>query len=95
MKKPATATVENAATGFIGADGKVSQAYKDAIEADSSDVTVGNVTGQTAGFNNVKFNSKSSAMSALLPTLNISGSSTVVANAAIDTINSAINAVSS
>ncbi|MCI8268245.1 MAG: flagellar hook associated protein [Lachnospiraceae bacterium] len=95
VKKPATATVENAATGFIGADGKVSQAYKDAIEADSSDVTVGNVTGQTAGFNNVKFNSKSSAMSALLPTLNISGSSTVVANAAIDTINSAINAVSS
>ncbi|MCI9534391.1 MAG: flagellin [Lachnospiraceae bacterium] len=33
--------------------------------------------------------------SALLPTMNISGTSTVVANAAIDTINAAINAVSS
>lgn len=37
----------------------------------------------------------STGVSALLPTLNISGSSTVVANAAIDTINAAINAVSS
>ena len=33
--------------------------------------------------------------SALLPSMNISGTSTVVANAAIDTINAAINAVSS
>lgn len=39
--------------------------------------------------------SKAKVASALLPTMNISGTSTVVANAAIDTINAAINAVSS
>ena len=39
--------------------------------------------------------SKANVASALLPTMNISGTSTVVANAAIDTINAAINAVSS
>ena len=38
---------------------------------------------------------KATVASALLPTMNISGTSTVVANAAIDTINAAINAVSS
>ncbi len=37
----------------------------------------------------------SNMASALLPSMNISGSSTLVANAAIDTINQAINAVSS
>ena len=39
--------------------------------------------------------SKAKVASALLPSMNISGTSTVVANAAIDTINAAINAVSS
>ena len=38
---------------------------------------------------------KANVASALLPSMNISGTSTVVANAAIDTINAAINAVSS
>ena len=45
-------------------------------------------------FKNIKL-AGSTAASTLLPSLNISGSSTVVANAAIDTINAAINAVSS
>ncbi len=77
-----TVTVTAATEGFIGADGKVSQDYIDAVK-------------DGGNFKDVKFNSKSTAASTLLPTLNISGSSTVVANAAIDTINSAINAVSS
>ncbi len=46
-------------------------------------------------FQSQRINSKSTLASALLHTMNISGSSTVVANAAIDTINAAINAVSS
>ncbi len=74
-------------TGFITASGMVSKDFEDKIK-----VVVG---GTLNDFQKVQFNSKSSAMDTLLPTLNISGSSTVVANAAIDTINSAINAVSS
>ena len=46
-------------------------------------------------FQNRTINNKSTLASALLHSMNISGSSTVVANAAIDTINAAINAVSS
>ena len=46
-------------------------------------------------FQNQTINNKSTLASALLHSMNISGSSTVVANAAIDTINAAINAVSS
>ncbi len=52
-------------------------------------------TTQKAAYFAAKFAGGSTGVSALLPTLNISGSSTVVANAAIDTINAAINAVSS
>ncbi len=75
-----TETVTAAAKGFIDKDGKVS----------ASDYTAAETK-----YNNINLNSSSTAKSALLKTLDISGSSTVVANAAIDTINSAINAVSS
>lgn len=66
--------------GFITASGIVNEtAYKAAKDEYAKAAFPGGSTG----------------VSALLPTLNISGSSTVVANAAIDTINAAINAVSS
>ncbi len=54
-------------------------------------------TAEGTKLNNPKGTGMNSAKvaSALLPTMNISGTSTVVANAAIDTINAAINAVSS
>ena len=66
-------------TGYIKADGTVDDQF-------ATDV---------ANFDAVKFNDTSKATQTLLHKLDISGSSTVVANAAIDTINSAINAVSS
>lgn len=73
-------TVASESKGYITASGIVNKTAYDAAVEKYADAT---------------FVGKSTGVSALLPTLNISGSSTVVANAAIDTINSAINAVSS
>ncbi len=66
--------------GFITSSGIVNSTDYDIVKAQYQAAT---------------FPGGSTGVSALLPTLNISGSSTVVANAAIDTINAAINAVSS
>ncbi len=66
--------------GFITSSGIVNATAYNAVKAQYQAAT---------------FPGGSTGVSALLPTLNISGSSTVVANAAIDTINAAINAVSS
>ena len=65
--------------GYILSDGKVSDAFATMAEE----------------FEDVTFNESSNARQVLLDKMDISGSSTVVANAAIDTINAAINAVSS
>ncbi len=59
----------------------------------------GSLTGSKLTFDGNAYNASKlgsgTIASALLPTMNISGSSTLVANAAIDTINQAINSVSS
>ena len=65
--------------GFILSNGKVSD----------------NFATMAKKFEDVEFNESSNARQVLLDKMDISGSSTVVANAAIDTINAAINAVSS
>ena len=71
---------------YIKEDGTIGDAYKDDIAlAERTELK------DPKGVNM----SKAKVASALLPTMNISGTSTVVANAAIDTINAAINAVSS
>ena len=81
---------------YITSTGGIGTEYKTIMNA----VTGAPGTG-TTGANDAlqtpagKALSKAKAASALLPSMNISGTSTVVANAAIDTINSAINAVSS
>lgn len=72
-------TVNAETKGYILSNGKVSDKF----------ATMANA------FDNVEFNESSNARQVLLDKMDISGSSTVVANAAIDTINSAINAVSS
>ena len=89
-----TIEITGSKTGFIGADGKVSEDYKNVIKGTGVTVTGAKDTAADK-LQDVKFNAKSSVASTMLPNLNISGSSTVVANAAIDTINAAINAVSS
>ncbi|MCI8658993.1 MAG: flagellin [Lachnospiraceae bacterium] len=71
---------------YIKATGTVGSAYSTFIEGDATDALK-----TPAGVEM----SKATVASALLGTMDISGTSTVVANAAIDTINSAINAVSS
>lgn len=73
-------TVNKVETGFITSSGIVNATAYDTVKTQYKAAT---------------FPGGSTGVSALLPTLNISGSSTVVANAAIDTINAAINAVSS
>lgn len=72
--------VNKVETGFITSSGIVNATAYDTVKNQYKAAT---------------FPGGSTGVSALLPTLNISGSSTVVANAAIDTINAAINAVSS
>ncbi len=72
-------TVNAETKGYILSNGKVSDKF----------ATMANA------FDNVEFNESSNARQVLLDKMDISGSSTVVANAAIDTINAAINAVSS
>ena len=94
-EKKVTIEFDGSKTGFIGADGKVSQDYKDVIKGTATITIDGAKNTGASKLQEVKFTAKSTVISTLLPHLNISGSSTVVANAAIDTINSAINAVSS
>ncbi len=79
-------TLNGTKTDYITATGTVGANATVAITTAGSQAlrTPGNVPLQ-----------KATVASALLPTMNISGTSTVVANAAIDTINAAINAVSS
>ena len=73
-------------TDYIKEDGTIGDAYKiDIAEAEQTKLNNPKGTGMN----------KAKVASALLPTMDISGTSTVVANAAIDTINAAINAVSS
>ncbi|MCI9283054.1 MAG: hypothetical protein HFG56_07145 [Lachnospiraceae bacterium] len=74
-----TVPVNAETKGYILSNGKVSDKFAT----------------MAADFEDVKFNESSNARQVLLDKMDISGSSTVVANAAIDTINAAINAVSS
>ena len=71
---------------YLKEDGTIGDIYKTDIEATKT-MELKNPKGVDM--------TKATVASALLPTMNISGTSTVVANAAIDTINAAINAVSS
>ena len=83
-----TVTLAMATTGTTGT---TSNSYL----TSSGMVNVEAYKAQEATFGQYKIAGNSTLASALLPTMDISGSSTVVANAAIDTINAAINAVSS
>ncbi len=81
-----TVTLTGGANSYIKASGAVGSAYATDL-ANASTTKLQTPAGVTM--------SKATAASALLATMDISGTSTVVANAAIDTINAAINAVSS
>ncbi len=81
-----TVTLTGGANSYIKASGAVGSAYATDL-AKASTTKLQTPAGVTM--------SKATAASALLATMDISGTSTVVANAAIDTINAAINAVSS
>ncbi len=77
---------------FIDEKGGIGEKFEEILKVGDNTGTKSDVALQTpAG----KALSKAKAASAMLPSMNISGTSTVVANAAIDTINAAINAVSS
>ncbi|NBH73109.1 flagellin [Clostridiaceae bacterium] len=71
---------------YLKDDGTIGDVYKTDI-TNAESMALKNPKGEDMA--------KAKVSSALLPTMNISGTSTVVANAAIDTINAAINAVSS
>ena len=81
-----TVKLTGGANSYIKASGAVGSAYATDL-AKASTTKLQTPAGVTM--------SKATAASALLATMDISGTSTVVANAAIDTINAAINAVSS
>ncbi len=76
-------------TDYIKDDGTIGDSYVDDIEEAAA------ATSKLKTPAGKELNSGAKVASALLPSMNISGTSTVVANAAIDTINDAINAVSS
>ncbi|MCI9163695.1 MAG: flagellin [Lachnospiraceae bacterium] len=82
-------TLNGTKTDFITSTGGIGTAYKTLMEKGGNAHTTPLKTPADKPL------SKANVASALLPTMNISGTSTVVANAAIDTINAAINAVSS
>ncbi len=82
-------TLTGTKTDFITSTGGIGTAYKTLMEKGGVAHTTELKTPADKAL------SKAKVASALLPTMNISGTSTVVANAAIDTINAAINAVSS
>ncbi len=82
-------TLNGTKTDFITSTGGIGTAYKTLMKKGGNAHTTPLKTPADKPL------SKANVASALLPTMNISGTSTVVANAAIDTINAAINAVSS
>ena len=82
---------------YITATGGVGSTYKSMMQALENGTLTKDTNAVTDQLKTPggSYLSKANVASALLPTMNISGTSTVVANAAIDTINAAINAVSS
>ena len=79
-------------TDFIKEDGTIGDELSNIVDAANKSGTAYITKLRTPADKQLN---KANVASALLPSMNISGTSTVVANAAIDTINAAINAVSS
>ncbi|MCI8659355.1 MAG: flagellin [Lachnospiraceae bacterium] len=80
---------------YLSATGTVTDAFGEIVKVNSDGTVTGTAADEKLRTPADVEMSKANVASALLPSMNISGTSTVVANAAIDTINAAINAVSS
>ncbi len=85
-------TLDTTPNAYITATGTVGSAMTDIVDAVNKSGDAYDTQLKTPADVELQ---KATVASALLPSMNISGTSTVVANAAIDTINAAINAVSS